>query len=882
MDRSPREHDVEPAGKRMKITPVLEQYLRIKEEHPDALLFFRLGDFFELFFEDAERAARLLDITLTTRSKKDEIPIPMCGVPHHAVQSYVAKLMHLGLKVALCDQMEDPATAKGIVSREVVRVLTPGTLTEEEYLDPKRPNYLAAVCGNGERPALVYTDLSTGELCHAQPGGRTDLLDTLSRLAPREVLLASEEEELAEAVRRAVFGVVVSPVPAERFDADAGRRWLEQGASDVAAAVAGAPSVSAALGAVLWYLGKTHRGSLSHLRPPRAEEDRGAMVLDEATRRNLELLATARGERRGSLLWVLDETATPMGGRLLRQWLLAPSTDPVAIGIRLDAVEELLRSPSWREEIVRTLGGIGDLERLSARLTSARVTPRDLLGLGTALDAVETLCGKLSGVRVKLLADAAVQMDPLPDVRARIAVTLADDPPLNPRAGNLIRPGFDARVDELRELAHHGKRTIGELEAAERARTGITSLKVRYNQVFGYYIEVTNPNLHLVPEHFRRKQTLVNAERFVTPELEEYEAKVLGAEERLAALEAQLFEHLVSEVAARHASLSETAAALARVDVLASLARVAERNRYARPTMTRERRIFIEEGRHPVVELMAGRQGFVPNDCLLDPDDHQILVLTGPNMAGKSTYLRQVALITLMAQMGSFVPALHTEIGIVDRLFTRIGASDNLAGGESTFMVEMKETARILNELTPRSLVILDEIGRGTSTFDGISIAWAVAEQLHDGAELRPLVLFATHYHELTDLARTKPRVQNFSVAVREWKGEVVFLRRVVPGPSSQSYGIQVARLAGVPDSIVARAGEILRNLECGELTDAGLPRLAEQKRAQRAPEQLALFGHAEEQFRTELAALDVERMTPLEALTRLHELRDAARKGGR
>jgi DNA mismatch repair protein MutS len=877
MDKVLRERELEPAGKRMKITPMLEQYLRVKDEHPDALLFFRLGDFFELFFEDAERAARLLDITLTTRSRKDEIPIPMCGVPHHAVQSYVAKLMNMGLKVALCDQMEDPATAKGIVSREVVRVLTPGTLTEEEYLDPKRPNYLAALWNEGERSALVYTDLSTGELCHAQPADRTALLDTLSRLAPREVLLGSQDAELAEAVRRALPGVVVSSVPADCFDADAGRRWFEGSASGV---IALAPAVSAALGAVLWYLGKTHRGSLSHLRPPLAEDERGVMVLDEATRRNLELLSTVRGERRGSLLWVLDETATPMGGRLLRQWLLAPSTDLSTIGLRLDTVEELLRSSLLREEILRTLGGIGDLERLTARLTSARVTPRDLLGLGTALDAVEALRAKLSDLRVTLLSEAAAEMDPLPDVRARIGATLADDPPLNPHAGNVIRPGFDARVDELRDLAHHGKRTIGELEAAERARTGISSLKVRYNQVFGYYIEVTNPNLHLVPDHFRRKQTLANAERFVTRELEEYEAKVLGAQERLAALEVQLFEQLVSEVAARHGSLSATAAALGRVDVLAALAQVAERHRYARPTLTRERRLLIEDGRHPVVELMAGRQGFVPNDCLLDPKDQQILILTGPNMAGKSTYLRQVALITLMAQMGSFVPALRAEIGVVDRLFTRIGASDNLAGGESTFMVEMKETARILNEITPRSLVILDEIGRGTSTFDGISIAWAVAEHLHDGFSVCPLVLFATHYHELTDLARTKPRVQNLSVAVREWQGEVVFLRRVVPGPSSQSYGIQVARLAGVPDSIVARAREILRNLEGGELTDAGLPRLAQQMRTPRLPEQLPLFGHADDPLRKELAAIDVERMTPLDALKRLHELCEVARKG--
>jgi len=862
-------------SRRMKITPMLEQYLRIKEEHPDALLFFRLGDFYEMFFEDAERAAGLLDITLTTRSKKDDTPIPMCGVPHHAVHSYVARLLSLGLKVALCDQMEDPASARGIVTRAVVRVLTPGTLTEEEYLDPKRPNYLAAVCDGGEGYAVVYGDLSTGELCHAQPAGRADLLDTLSRLGPREVLLAPQQASLVEDLSRILPEVVLSEVPAEQFDLDAGQRWLGEHAPDSAVPAA----VAAALGALLWYLGRTHRGSLSHLRPPRAEEDRGVLALDETTRRNLELLTTSRGERRGSLLWVLDQTATPMGARLLRQWLLAPSTDLTTIGARLDAVEEMLRGSTWRGGMVRTLGGVGDLERLTGRLAAGRVTARDLLGLRTALAAAETLRGALQESRCRALVEVGAEIESLPELRDRIAATLVDEPPAAFRAGTLIRPGFDPRVDELRDLAHHGKRRIGELEAAERARTGIASLKVRYNQVFGYYIEVTKPNLHLVPEHFRRKQTLANAERFVTSELEQYEAKVLGAEDRLVALEAQLFDELVSYAAEQHTALSSTAAALSRLDVLASLATVAERNRYSRPTLTRARRILIEEGRHPVVELAAGRRGFVPNDCLLDPDEQQILILTGPNMAGKSTYLRQVALIALMAQMGGFVPAGRAEIGIVDRLFTRIGASDNLAAGESTFMVEMKETANILNELTPRSLVILDEIGRGTSTFDGISIAWAVAEHLHDGTALRPLVLFATHYHELTDLARTKPRVHNYSVSVREWKGEVLFLRRVVPGPASQSYGIQVAQLAGVPESIIARAGEILRNLERGELTEAGLPRLAEGRVAPAAERQLALFSGADDRLREDLAALDVERMTPLEALTRLHELREAARK---
>jgi DNA mismatch repair protein MutS len=481
--------------------------------------------------------------------------------------------------------------------------------------------------------------------------------------------------------------------------------------------------------------------------------------------------------------------------------------------------------------------------------------------------------------RAGALVEAAAALDPLPAVQARINATIGDEPPLSARAGGVIRAGYDARVDELRGLAHQGKRFISELEAAERARSGIGSLKVRYNNVFGYYIEVTKPNLHLVPSDYTRKQTVANAERFVTPQLQEYEAKVLGAEERLNALEAALFDELVTEVAETHVALARTAAALARLDAFASLALVAERHRYTRPQLAAERRVVIAEGRHPVIELMVGRQGFVPNDVALDPETRQLIILTGPNMAGKSTYLRQVALTVLMAQMGSFVPAARAELGIVDRLFTRIGASDNLSGGESTFMVEMKETAHIVNHLTPRSLVVLDEIGRGTSTFDGISIAWAVAEYLHDAA-VRPLVLFATHYHEMTDLTRTKERAHNCAVAVQEWKGEVVFLRRIVDGRASQSYGIQVARLAGVPDQVITRAQEILGNLERGELTDAGMPRLAQPKeRETRA--QLALFSPPEDRLRAELSTIDVDRLTPLEALNRLHELVARARKAG-
>ena len=853
---------------------MLEQYLRAKAEVGDALLMFRLGDFYELFFEDAQTAARVLDITLTTRSKKDEVPIPMCGVPHHAVQGYVARLLGAGFKVALCDQVEDASLAKGLVSRAVVRVVTPGTVTEEEYLDPKQPNYLAALARDGAAVALLAADLSTGETRQASLAGAGELGEWLGRLQPREVLVEAGDEELAAHLRAVLPAAMLTPLPAARFDAATGGAWLAAHGAEAA------PRVAAALGALLGYLAETHRASVDHLRAPERDATQAVLVIDEASRRNLELLATTRGERRGSLLSVLDETQTPMGGRLLRQWLLAPLTDIAAIGARLDAVEALVREASRRDHLTTLLGGIGDLERLTARLAAGRVTPRDLLGLAAALDAVAALQEALAGVASAALSGAAADLDPLPALRARIVETVSDDAPLKPRPGQLVRPGCHAEVDELRELALHGKRFFVEYEARERQRTGISSLKVRYNQVFGYYIEVTKPNLHLVPEDYRRKQTVATGERFVTPQLAEYEAKVLGAEERLGALEGQLFAALVTAAATHHAALSRTAAALARIDVLAALALVAERRRYTRPSVGRHRRIEISDGRHPVVEAVSGREGFVANDCRLDPDDRQILIITGPNMAGKSTYLRQVALITLLAQMGSFVPAAAAEIGVVDRLFTRVGASDNLAGGESTFMVEMKETAHIVTQLTPRSLAVLDEIGRGTSTFDGISIAWAVAEHLHDAAE-RPLVLFATHYHELTDLARSKPRVRNASVAVREWKGDVVFLRRIVEGPASQSYGIQVAKLAGVPGPIIERAGQILDNLERNELTDAGQPRLALDARPA-AGGQLGLFAPAEDLLRAELALIDVDRLAPIDALTRLHELVTRARGGRR
>ena len=857
----------------MKLTPMLEQYLRVKGEHPDALLFFRLGDFYELFFEDAEKAARLLDLTLTSRNKKDDVPIPMCGVPYHSAQPYIAKLLAAGMKVAICEQVQDPATAQGLVERAIVRVVTPATVTEEECLEPKAANFLAAVFASHEGFGLAAADLSTGEMRMLAAADLAAVADELCRLLPRELLLPDGDAQLAT-LEASAAQALVSRLPIADFSPEQGEAWFHE-----RQVVPPPQAVSASLAALLAYLARTHRASVAHLRPPGPDEGDDRLALDESTRRNLELFATLRGERRGSLLWVLDQTQTPMGGRRLRSWLIAPLTTVNAIGARLDAVEELLEQGTWRTELVTALSTIGDLERLAARLAANRVTPRDLLALAAALATVGAIGRLLQEARAPALASCRDGLDDLPAVQARIHAAIGDEPPLNPRAGGVIRGGFDPVVDELRGLSRSGKDWIARFETEERKRTGIQSLKVRFNNVFGYYIEITKPNLHLVPSDYRRKQTLASAERFVTSELEAYEAKVLGAEERLRTRELEIFTALVAEIGAEQARLGRTADALAQIDVFCALATVAERQRYCRPQLTREPGIHIRDGRHPVVELMAGRAGFVPNDCTLDPDQQQLLVITGPNMAGKSTYLRQVALVVLLAQIGSFVPAAQATIGIVDRLFTRVGASDNLAGGESTFMVEMKETAHILAHLTQRSLVILDEIGRGTSTFDGISIAWAVAEYLHDEAAGRPLVLFATHYHELTDLARTKERVQNLSVAVREWKGDIVFLRRIVPGPASQSYGIQVAQLAGVPPPVIGRAKEILRNLEQGELTEAGMPRLAQHDGKTTA--QLPLFGSAPQRpdpLRQELAEIDIDRLTPLDALTRLNELVRLAR----
>ncbi len=859
----------------IKLTPMMQQYLRVKEQYPDAILLYRLGDFYEMFFEDAERASRLLDLTLTSRNKGDEARIPLCGVPHHSVRPYVQKLLENGLKVAICEQVEDAALAKGIVERKVVRVVTPGTVLEEESLEPREPCYLASVVAETEGLALAVADLSTGELRATEVGSAGALRDEIARLRPREVIF---REGGGDDLLRGTPLVRASAFAAPHFAPERFYRWLgERSAGEpVERAWRETPRSSAALAGLLGYLEK-QLAQIDHLRLPRRYGGEEFLVIDEASRRNLELLETVRGERPGSLLGVLDETRTPMGARRLRRWMLYPLLDPRRIGERLDAVEELVEAPKLRDDLAAPLDGLGDLERLVGRVGGGTASPRDLVRMRQALGRAETVCGALATVRSGMLGALAAEIFPLPALRETIAAALVDVPPMSSKQGDLIRPGYSAEVDELRALRHDGKGWISDLERQERERTGIASLKVRYNKVFGYYIEVTKTNLKLVPAEYHRKQTIAGGERFVTPELKEHEAKVLGAEERLRHLEAELFDLLVARVAAEFRALTSTAAALGRLDAILSLADVAVRGRYVRPEIDRSLGLTITGGRHPVVERVLGAGRFVPNDTELDPDRSQIVILTGPNMAGKSTFLRQNALIVLMAQIGSFVPASRARIGIVDRIFTRVGAADNLAAGDSTFMVEMKETAEILHRLTERSLVILDEIGRGTSTFDGISIAWAVAEHLH-ASPMRPKTLFATHFHELTDLVATAERSLNYSVAVKEWQGDVAFLRRIVPGPASQSYGIHVARLAGVPDSVIARAREILSNLESGERNEAGEARWAAKGRGSG---QLGLFSPASAEAALvveALKALDPLTLTPIEALAKLADLADRAK----
>ncbi len=814
-------------------TPFMRQYLEVKERYADCIVFFRMGDFYEMFFDDAVVASQLLDLTLTARDKQREDPIPMAGVPHHAAKHYVAKLVAAGKKVAICEQIEDARKTKKIVRRAVTQVITPGVILEEEQLEPKAGHYLAAVCYGDGQAGIAHVDVSTGEFS-ATVVPLVDATEELGRIAPAELLIVSPDESLVretaeELQRRLRIPVGHSRSAPPRED----HATIAPLIGDAAAGQPVHPLIAASGAACIRYAQATQPTGTLPIFRLRCYQPGDSLIVDETTRVNLELLHTLmEGKRQGSLIGVLDQTKTAMGGRLLRRWLLAPLLDLAAIRRRHDAVEWLVEHPLARKALRESLAEIYDLERLAGRLGAGVATPRDLFSLGQGLRLIPTLQAALASARdpLSLMSDERSRVAPpvddslgLPqllqlgedlcrDVAERIAVAIIDSPPLVYREGGFIRRGFHAGLDELLDLSQGGKDHILRIEERERERSGISSLKVRYNKVFGYYIEITRSNLSRVPADYVRKQTTANAERFVTSELAEYEAKVLGAEERRVELELELFDGLRRELSQTTPRILALAERIAQIDTLASLAELAHRNGYVRPSVSHELQLTIEEGRHPVVEQLTGRGRFVPNDTQLDPDAEQILLLTGPNMAGKSTVMRQVALIVLLAQMGSFVPARRAELGLVDRICTRVGAADNLSRGESTFMVEMRETSQILSRATRRSLVILDEIGRGTSTYDGVSIAWAVAEYLHDHIGCR--TLFATHYHELAALAEARPRVRNFYVAVRQWQGDIVFLHKLVPGGANRSYGIEVARLAGLPKTVVERARQLLHELE--------------------------------------------------------------------
>jgi DNA mismatch repair protein MutS len=887
----------------------MRQYHSIKTRYPHALVLFRLGDFYELFYEDAIVASRELQITLTSRNRERGEPVPMCGVPYHAAEGYIAKLLRAGYKIAVCDQMEQPGPGKKLVRREVVRVITPGTATSLNVLEPRENSYLAALSrgATGTPVGLAYADVTTGEFLVTEFSGidaDEKLRDELHRLKPREILLPRQANLFAASpvegngaghspgARPELRDGIETRIEEWVFRPDYGERILREqfGVATLDGfGLAGHSQAISAAGAMVHYLretsGRGHENgdhtesALGHFDILRYYEQSDALVLDTVTVRNLELVAPIFAEDAGrgtaaTLLWALDETTTGMGARLLRQWVLRPQVNRDEIQGRLDAVEELKNNTVLREEIRHNLTGVQDLERLAGRITLGVASPRDLLGLRQSLTRLPLLRKYLANSTSSRLSELHTQMDELSDVRERIEAAIADDPPALSSDPGVIRRGYSEELDGLRDLSQHSKQTIAAMEERERKRTGIASLKIRFNQIFGYYIEVTKPNVHLVPTDFERKQTLVNAERYTAPELREYERKVLDADERIATIERRLFEELRAWIGERAPRLRRTATAVAQLDVLGNFARLAASRNYSRPDFAEDSQIMIVAGRHPVIEQLLEQKGerFVPNDLYLDDTSQQILLITGPNMGGKSTYLRQAALIVVMAQMGSFVPATQARLPISDRIFTRIGAADNLARGRSTFLVEMTEVAAILNTATPASLVLLDEVGRGTATFDGLSIAWAVVEHL--SRETKSRALFATHYHELTELADLLPGIKNVHVSARETSSGIVFLKRVETGSADKSYGIEVARMAGLPPSVIARAREVLERHEQAEhqLSERLTPGAAVS--GEPAPEQQALFTPLDRSVLEALREADLDNLKPIEALNLLAELK--------
>ena len=873
----------------------MKQYFDAKRQYRHALMFLRMGDFYEMFYEDALVASRALDLTLTSRSKDSSgTPVPMCGVPFHAADGYIARLVKKGYRVAICEQIENPKTAKGVVKRDVVRVVSPGTLTDSAYLDAKEPAFLMAILASstgstgstgstsstGGIFGVALVDLSTGEFDVAEysgPEGLAALRSEIAVLRPREIVVATGYDVGAVIPEIAQIGAPITEIDGWHFELETARQTLLDQLRVQGLEGFGLERRQAAVcagGALVRHLRDTQKAELAHVRSIRLRQLADGLQIDPTTLKHLEIVQAMDGGRSGSLLDEIDRTVTPMGCRLLRNWLLRPLTALEPIRDRLDAVEELAVKTTERGKARETLKSIQDLERLIARIALSTAGPRDLMALSRSLAAVPRLALLMSEYQAPLLRSLIGQLDDLPDLRGWIDQAIADEPPALARDGGFVRDGFDKEVDDLRHISRSGKQVIAEMEEGERTRTGIASLKVRFNRVFGYYIEISKSNLHAVPSDYIRKQTIAGGERYITPALKEYEEKVLGADERIVTRELEIFESLRQKVAAESPRVLDTARAVAGIDVLSGLAETATACNYTKPYVHDGDELSAIDVRHPVVERLAGGT-FVPNDIQLNGTTNQLVILTGPNMGGKSTYLRQVALLCLLAQTGSFVPAKEAKIGLIDRLYARVGASDNIARGQSTFMVEMQETAQILGGATSKSLVVLDEIGRGTATFDGLSIAWAVAEYIVTNPRSRPKTLFATHYHELTDLADAFAGVVNFHVAAREWKDDIVFLHKILAGRSDRSYGIQVARLAGLPASVIARARDILTSLEQDELTRGGKPTLSGASPTNQ--QQLGLFqtaSPADEKLREKIRDVDINRTTPIDALRILEDLK--------
>lgn len=867
-------------------TPMMEQYMAIKAKHQDAVLFFRLGDFYEMFFDDAKIASEVLGITLTARGHGKGTRVPLAGFPYHSLDTYLSKMVKAGYRVAICEQVEDPKKAKTVVKRDVTEVVSPGTVLADDLLESKRNNFLGAAYFDGEVCGFAVVDVSTGEFTTEEVPA-AEFVEALLKAGPSELLISEEQAGVIESRLPADQDIFITKREDWIFSRDYAYETLTRHFGTLSLKGFGCETLNAgvsAAGAILHFLKEVQKYQLVHINELQRQTSVQFMNLDSDTRRNLELLRSMRGgTSHGTLISVMDKTKTAMGARRLVQWMLRPLLDSGQIQRRLDSVEEFIASASRLAELRQALGQIGDLERFISKIVTNRASARDLVALKKSLERIPEMRELLAQVESAELQNVREQLDDLSNLSAEIGKALVDDPPLAVTEGGIIRRGYHQELDDLHDIAYSGKDWIARLQTDEREKTGIPSLKIGYNKIFGYYIEVTKANLAKVPEYYIRKQTLVNAERYITPDLKEYEEKVLEAEEKIVSIEYELFDKLRKLTADESPAIQKNARLISVLDCLAGFAQLAVENKYIRPDINDGTVINIKDGRHPVVEkLLPYGESFIPNDTHLDNSKDQVIILTGPNMAGKSTFLRQVGLIVLQAQMGSFVPAKRVQIGVVDKIFTRVGASDNLAGGESTFLVEMNETANILNNATTRSLILLDEIGRGTSTFDGLSIAWAVAEHLHNTSKVAAKSIFATHYHELTELALILPRVRNYNVVVKEWGDKVVFLRKIAAGACDHSYGIQVAKLAGLPDSVIKRASEILSNLEADELTASNVPKLAVHKNGREEPRsnQLSIFEEQENHIRDEVGKLDLDQMTPLEAMLKLNELKKMVKSG--